>query len=219
MQDCIYLHTCRENRAMATTTLSNGRRRGRTQAQRRTDTQAALLDATIECLVTYGYAKTTTGRIAELAGVSRGAQLPYFRSRADIVTAAVGHLAEKRMTAVMQRFEGRQASLEDALDALWEGHQGPVFAATLELWVASRTDPELCAHLRRIERDVAAASARAAERALGPIARRARFAEDLLFALSAVRGLALLQISNGGSDRALAERWKQTRARLVQVMS
>ena len=55
-------------------------RRRRTQAERREETRTALLDATIECLVEFGYAKTTTGRIADLAGVSRGAQIPYFRT-------------------------------------------------------------------------------------------------------------------------------------------
>jgi AcrR family transcriptional regulator len=195
------------------------RRRPSTQAERRAETQAALLDATIECLVAHGHAKTTTGRIAELAGVSRGAQLPYFRSRADIVGAAVAHLADKRISAVAARFEGQRITLEECLDALWEEHQGPIFAAALELWVASRTDPELRANLLRIERDVAAAIARTAEAALGPAARRAGFREDLIFALAAVRGLALLQISNGGSDRALAKSWQQTRERLLRVLS
>jgi AcrR family transcriptional regulator len=190
-----------------------------TQAERRAVTQTALLDATIESLVTYGYAKTTTGRIAELAGVSRGAQLPYFRSRADIVTAAVGHLAEMRVAAVNERFAGKQVSLEECLDALWEEHRGPVFAAALELWVASRTDPELRDHLVRVERDVAADIARTALSALGEITSRPDFGEDLVFVLATIRGLALLAVSNGSGDRALATRWRHTRERLVRLLS
>lgn len=193
------------------------RRRRSTQAERRAGTRAALLDATIECLVTYGYAKTTTGRIADLAGVSRGAQLPYFRSRADIVAAAVNHLAEKRVAAVTERFAGRRVSLEDCLDALWSEHQGPVFDAALELWVASRTDADLRAHLVRIERDVAGAIARTAESALEETARRPD-AEDLAFVLATIRGLALLKLSNGSGSRALAERWRQTRSRLLRLL-
>jgi AcrR family transcriptional regulator len=195
-----------------------GQRRPRTQAERRAETRAALLDATIECLVTYGYAKTTTGRIAELAGVSRGAQLPYFRSRAELVGAAVAHLAERRIEEVHARFAGRPVTLEEGLDALWEECQGPVFDAALELWVASRTDPELRETLLRFERDVLKAIAREAEEALGPVARRPGFTEDLAFALAAVRGLALLRISGGESNRALAERWSQTRERLLRVL-
>ena len=203
---------------MAPAATSTGRRR-KTQTERRAETRAALLDATVECLIAYGYAKTTTGRIAELAGVSRGAQLPYFRSRADIVSAAVAHLAEKRINAFKARFAGRPVSVEECLDALWEEHQGPIFDAALELWVASRTDPDLRAHLVTIERDVAAATVAAAESALGDLARRPAFTEDLFYAMATIRGLALLQISNGVSSRAMTRRWHETRGRLLRILA
>jgi AcrR family transcriptional regulator len=202
-----------------TTATASVRPRRRTQAQRRADTRAALLDATIECLVTHGYAKTTTGRVAELAGVSRGAQIPYFRSRAELVGGAVAHLAEVRIEAMRARFTAAPVSVEEWVDAMWEEHQGPVFDATLELWVASRTDPELRRNLRRIERDVAAAVAGGAEAAFGPKARRPGFTDDLIFALAAIRGLALLRISNGGNSRAVARSWRQTRERLLRLLA
>jgi AcrR family transcriptional regulator len=193
--------------------------RHRTQAQRRADTRAALLEATVQCLVTHGYAKTTTGRIDALAKVSRGAQTLYFRTRAELVGAAVAHLAEQRAAAVRARFTQGPVSLEEALDALWEECQGVVFNATLELWVASRTDPELRQNLHRLERNLARTIAREAEAALGDLARRPGFADDLIFALATVRGLALLRISNGGSGRAMDNLWKQTRDRLARLLS
>jgi AcrR family transcriptional regulator len=196
------------------------RRQGhRTQAQRRADTRAALLEATVECLVTYGYAKTTTGRIAELANVSRGAQTLYFRTRAELVGAAVAHLAEQRAVAMHTRFAQGPVSVEEVLDVLWGEHQGVMFDATLELWVASRTDAELRERLHQLERAVARTIAREVEAALGETARRPGFAEDLLFALATIRGLALLQISNGGSGRAMDRRWEQTRTRLARLLS
>ena len=203
---------------MSTATPSVERRR-RTQAQRRAETQAALLDATIECLVTHGYARTTTGRIAELAGVSRGAQIPYFRSRAELVSAAMSHLAERRIEAVRARLGSDPVSIGECLDAIWEEHQGAVFDAAVELWVASRTDAELRKRMLRIERDVLTAVAHEAEEALGAWALRPGFTDDLIFALATIRGLALLRISNGGSGRALAERWQQTRERLVRLLA
>lgn len=199
--------------------ISEPRQRHRTQAQRRADTRVALLEATVQCLVTHGYAKTTTGRIAALAKVSRGAQTLYFRTRAELVGAAVTHLAEQRVAAAQARFAQGPVSLEEALDVLWEECQGVVFTAALELWVASRTDPELREHLHHLERDVARTIGRAAETALGDIARRPGFADDLIFALATVRGLALLRISNGGSGRAMNHLWRQTRARLVRLLS
>ncbi len=194
------------------------RPRHRTQAERRAETRVALLEATVQCLVTYGYAKTTTGRIAALAKVSRGAQTLYFRTRAELVGAAVAHLAEQRVAAAHARFAQGPVTIEEALDVLWEECQGVVFNAALELWVASRTDPELRENLHRLERDVARTIARAAETALGDTARRPGFADDLIFALATVRGLALLRISNGGSGRAMNHLWKQTRTRLVRLL-
>jgi len=195
------------------------RQRRRTQAERRAETREALLAATVQCLVTHGYAKTTTGRIAELAGVSRGAQTLYFRTRAELVGAAVAHLAEQRAAAVHTRFAQGPVSVEEALDALWEECQGVVFNATLELWVASRTDPELRENLHRLERTVARTIMREAETALGDIARRPGFADDLVFAIATIRGLALLHISDGGSGRSINRRWQQTRDRLARLLS
>jgi len=189
----------------------------KTQAERRAETRAALLDGTIEALVTYGYGGATTGRIAELAGVSRGAQTPYFPSRAELVGAAVQHLAEMRIQAFHERFADKSISIAEGLDAVWEEHQGDVFDAALELWVASRTDPELRKTMHRVEHDVAAAIVLEAKSALGEVADRPGFNDDLIFALATIRGLALLRISNGVSSKALAERWNLTRDRLVRI--
>jgi AcrR family transcriptional regulator len=49
----------------------------------------------IGCLVDYGYAGTTVTRIAERAGVTRGAQVHHYRTKDDLATAAVTHLASK----------------------------------------------------------------------------------------------------------------------------
>src|SRR3954447_12839818 len=68
----------------------------RTQAQRSAATVDALLDATIECLVEDGYANTTTSRVAERAGVSRGAHLHHFQTRSALVAAAVERLSALR---------------------------------------------------------------------------------------------------------------------------
>ncbi len=185
----------------------------RTQAERRAETRAALLNATIESLVRWGYAGTTTGRVAELAGVSRGAQIPYFKTRDELLAAAVAHLAEERVRASK---ESNAGSVEEWLDLLWEEHQGPLFDATLELWVASRSQPPLSESLRRVERDVAAAIAGRAKEVLGPVARRSGFTDDLAFALATIRGLALLRVSVGDSSAAFDELWQQARVRLLE---
>jgi AcrR family transcriptional regulator len=199
--------------------MPSARPRPRTQAERRAETRAALLDATIESLVTYGYAGTTTGRIAELAGVSRGAQTPYFRSRAELLSAAVSHLAELRLAAVHDRFNGKDVTVEEGLDALWDEHQGDAFIAALELWVASRTDDEMRKKMIEIERNVGLAIVKESTTALGPIAERPGFNDDMIYILATIRGLALLRISHGFSDKALDKRWNEIRQRLASILS
>lgn len=188
------------------------------QARRRAETRTALLDATVECLATNGYVRTTTGRIAVLAGVSRGAQLPYFRNRAEMLTAAVAHLAEQRIAAFTASIGDRPATVERCLDALWEGHRQPIFDATLELWVAARTDPELDTELRRVENTVGASIARAAELALGDLTRRPTFKRDLVHVLAVMRGIALLPVSDGATGQEVAEHWARARPQMADVL-
>ena len=53
----------------------------RTQAQRREGTIGALLDATVACLTTRGYAATSTAAVCAEGGVSQGALLRHFPTR------------------------------------------------------------------------------------------------------------------------------------------
>lgn len=127
----------------------------RTQAERRATTRAALLDATIDCLNEFGYADTTTNRIVERAGVSRGAQVHHFPTKAELVIEAVRHLSERRHAELMREADRLPAAGPDrvrsALDLLWKIHTGPLFGASLELWTAARTDPELRSALAGFE--------------------------------------------------------------------
>ena len=113
-----------------------------------------LLDATVACLVDYGYAGTTVTRIAERAGVTRGAQVHHYRTKDDLVTAAVTHLASQSAEfgwTQVARLADAADPVGELLDTLWDVHRGPTFTATVELWVAARTDPELRKHVATIE--------------------------------------------------------------------
>src|SRR5678815_4844104 len=68
----------------------------RTQQQRREETRRALLDAAVESLIGVGFARTTTLEVQRRADVSRGALLHHFPSKAELLVAAVDHLAEMR---------------------------------------------------------------------------------------------------------------------------
>lgn len=113
-----------------------------------------LLESTASCLVEFGYSGTTVSRIAERAGVTRGAQVHHYPTKEALVVAAIRHLAEQLADQVV--LEAPRITRADdpalaALDMLWRLHRGPIFAATVELWVAARTDPELARQVRDVE--------------------------------------------------------------------
>src|SRR6476661_4460498 len=74
----------------------------RTQQQRRDETRRALLDAAVESLIDVGCARTTTLEVQRRANVSRGALLHHFPSKAELMVAAVDHLAEMRARELKQ---------------------------------------------------------------------------------------------------------------------
>lgn len=125
-----------------------------TQQQRRDSTRGKLLDATIRSLLDVGYAATTTRRVAELAGVSAGAQTHHFPHRVDLVGAAVERLAEQRIAAVKATDlpEERAAQARALLDLLWADFSSDLFAIFVKLWVAAANDPDLYARLVPVER-------------------------------------------------------------------
>jgi AcrR family transcriptional regulator len=126
------------------------------QAERTAATRLRLMEATVDCLVKYGWAGTTTTLIAERAGVSRGAMLHHFPSKLDLVVAAVQHLMERRVDQLHGEFANlpSQGRTRAALD-LAAGHfTSPVFFAALELWVAARTDDALRDAVVPLEREV-----------------------------------------------------------------
>lgn len=118
----------------------------RTQQQRRDETRRALLDATVESLIEVGFARTTTLEVQRRAEVSRGALLHHFPSKAELLVAAVDHLAEMRARELKllagQLPEGR-ARMDAVLELLWQCFSGTFFQVAMELRTAARTDPEL----------------------------------------------------------------------------
>ncbi len=119
----------------------------RTQAERRSATQARLLDATAEALADLGWAGLSTTDISRRAGVSRGAQQHHYPTKMTLVAAALEHLLEKLRDEYHASFAAlpdEQRNVNGALDLFWEVLRQPPARALLELALAGRTDPELC---------------------------------------------------------------------------
>jgi len=191
----------------------------RTQAERSATTRQALLDATIRCLVEEGYANTTTARVAELAGVSRGAHLHHFQTRSALVAAAVEHLRIRRAEELMAAADALPSGPErvtQALDLLWRSYTSPLFQAALDLWSAGRTDPELREHLVKIEREFDRQTIQLARRLFPEAAERPDFVDLIELAASTIRGLTLLDTLHAGRQRSRRQ-WPFCRARLAEL--
>lgn len=116
------------------------------QAQKSASTRKIIVEAALQCLIKYGYAQTTTPRIAEEAGLSRGAMMHHFSNRHTVIQAAIEHLHTKRLRAFRRAISALpedKPHLHDALEAYWRHVTHPLFVAFHELAVASRTDKEL----------------------------------------------------------------------------
>ncbi|WP_298445773.1 TetR/AcrR family transcriptional regulator [Gordonia sp. (in: high G+C Gram-positive bacteria)] len=168
------------------------------------------MDATLDCLVEFGYAGTTTSRVSERAGVTRGAQLHHFGSRPVLVSAAVRHLAARRSAEAIEE-AGRIADAADPLsamfDLLWDLHDGPLFTAAVELWVAGRSDPELGAEVITFERIVNQSVVAALAGALPAGAEVDRRLPDFVYtAMDALRGIKIAAFVDADSLRA-RRRW------------
>jgi len=205
----------------------------RTQQQRRDETRRALLDAAVESLIEVGFARTTTLEVQRRANVSRGALLHHFPSKAELLVAAIAHLAEmravelKRLSAELPAdgkasaaaaaaaaaagAPGASARTDAVLGLLWQCFSGTFFQVAMELRTAARTDPELrpvLASAERVLRDGILAQARTL---FGKeVAEHPGLPRALDLTLQLMIGAAMSAVLHGGDKRLdeLIDDWK-----------
>lgn len=193
----------------------------RTQEQRTAQTRAKLLDATIESLLAVGYAATTTRRVADLAGVSQGAQTHHFPYRVDLVTAAVERMAEQRVAGIERRLPELPADPRERvaalLDLLWEDYESDLVTVFVKVWVAAADDRELHDRLVPIERDLSRRIARLADRLLEDVEVGDDMDARMSTVLATMRGLALSDRFEPRSQRP-RDLWSGVRPVLGEVL-
>jgi AcrR family transcriptional regulator len=194
----------------------------RTQAERRAETRARLLDATIECLIEDGYAGTTIRHVTERAGVSQGAQSHHFPHRVDLVASAFEHLAEQRIDRYADRVrtlsKDRSVRLRALLDLLWEDFSSPLFTVAAKLWVASADDPELRERLIPVEKNIYRATADVARQVAGELGEEPGFDRKLAVAMNTVAGLALVREFDPSGRASRGNQWPYHRAALERML-
>lgn len=193
-------------------------RRHRTQAERSAQTRTALLDATIDCLVELGHARTSMQEICARAGVSKGAAQHHFSDKAELMAAAVAHLTTKLAERNTPREgqlppgRGRVAAL---VDLLWQSYSGTLATATMELWVAARTDPALRAAMRPVDKALGRATLDRLAALMDDVPRE-RLETLFWLTVNLARGLALDAELGGDPQRRelLLNEWKRIAATL-----
>jgi AcrR family transcriptional regulator len=184
-------------------------------AERSQATRGRLLEAAVECLAEVGFAGATTTLVAQRAGVSRGAQLHHYPTRAELVVAAIGHLATLRaeeMARAAERLPDGRDRVAAVLDQFAEQHTGPLFVAALEVWVAARTDDALRAALQPVEARLGRELHRRTVEMLGADESRPGVREAVQATLDLMRGLGLANLlsDDAARRRPLLASWAQT---------
>jgi AcrR family transcriptional regulator len=185
------------------------------QEERSRAMRQRLLEATIECLVERGWAGTSTTLVSRRAGVSRGAQLHHFPTKADLVVAAVEHMGARRSEQLFEKAAtlptgaGRTRAV---LDLLAEHFTSPLFTAALELWVAARSDPQLHAAVAPLEQRIGRETHRQTVELLGVDESRPGNRELVQATLDLVRGLGLANTLTDDSARRrrILDQWAGT---------
>ncbi len=194
----------------------------RTQEERTAETRRKLLDATLTSLLEVGYAGTTTRRVAEIAGVSQGAQTHHFPRRVDLVGAALEQAANQRTANLRARMadlpSARPARTRAVLDLIWQDFSSPIFTIFVKLWVAAADDRELYDRLVPLERQLAREIAATVPDLAGKDSPQP---DDLNarvnLALSALRGLALSQAFEP-TAREPRDPWPDARPVLERIL-
>jgi AcrR family transcriptional regulator len=117
----------------------------RTQEERTAQTRLLLIDAAIAAIGEWGYAGASTTLIAQKAGVSRGAMLHHFATRAVLMADVVRHVFDHEMAEYedIRIRTGLGNHLYDWPRLLWTVLSRPSGIAVLEILQATRSDAEL----------------------------------------------------------------------------
>ncbi|QQN73419.1 TetR/AcrR family transcriptional regulator [Croceicoccus sp. YJ47] len=121
----------------------------RWQQVKSSQTRQGILDAAMMILVEGGYARLTTVRITQDAGISRGAMHHHFANRDELIAALVDHVLYRRMRHFLDEYLRdiaalpKESALAIATELYWRSVQSDEYAAYLELALAARSDTAL----------------------------------------------------------------------------
>ncbi|OBA87624.1 TetR family transcriptional regulator [Mycobacteriaceae bacterium 1482268.1] len=125
----------------------------RTQQQRREDTIARLLDASIATIIEVGYARASAKVIARRAQVSDGALFRHFPTMGDLMAATAQEAGRRQLEVAAKRvadIPSDRPAIEEVLAIIRDLTANSTNTVIYELMVAARTDEKLRDTLREV---------------------------------------------------------------------
>jgi AcrR family transcriptional regulator len=185
------------------------------QQDRSRATRQRILEAALACLAEHGWSGSTVAVVCTRAGVSRGAAQHHFRTREELFTAAIAHVAEEWMDAVRRRAAALPQDGPDrtyaVVDLLVAVHTGPLFRAALHLWVAAADEPALRPLVAALEARIGREAHRLAVEFLGADESLPGVRETVQGLLDMARGLGLANLLSDDSARraGIVRQWSR----------
>ena len=179
-------------------------------------TRQRILEAAVECLAEHGWSGSTVTVVCARAGVSRGAAQHHFRTREELFTAAIAHMAEQWLLAVRERARALPGAGRDrtyaVVDMLVAVHTGPLFRAALHLWVAATDEEALRPLVAALESRIGREAHRLAVEFLGADESLPGVRETVQATLDMARGLGLANLLTDDSARRarIVRQWSRT---------
>lgn len=118
----------------------------RPNVERSAATRKLILDATITCLNEWGYGGVTNIKVADAAGVSRGAMMHHFPTRQALIIATIEHAHDRLnefRAAEMERTPPGLPRFRAILDQSLVTQRMPEGTALNEIRIGSRSDKEI----------------------------------------------------------------------------
>jgi AcrR family transcriptional regulator len=178
-------------------------------------TRQRILEAAVACLAEHGWAGSTVAVVCTRAGVSRGAAQHHFRTREELFTAAIAHVAEQWLVAVRERARALPREGPDrtyaVVDMLVSAHTGPLFRAALHLWVAAGEEEVLRPGVAALEARIGREAHRLAVEFLGADESLPGVRETVQGTLDMARGLGLANLLSDDSARraGIVRQWSR----------
>jgi AcrR family transcriptional regulator len=115
--------------------------------RRSEETRQSIMQTTVRCLVSQGYANTTTQIVADSLGLSRGAMVHHYSTRIDMVSATIDFIFLRMLELVYAGVEelAQRGTITHAESGAlhWSVLCSDEYLAYIELNIAARTDEEL----------------------------------------------------------------------------